>query len=105
MRAEIGFDLRVKEAWISREPAGVSYSRLTVGSTRLAELCCVFTGCNVESASFGLTIGVERAATADRVVPIFPWSTCRQVSAKFHPCWRIRATGPSGMYRATIPEP
>jgi cytidine deaminase len=66
----------------------------------------VFTGCNVENLSFGLTMCAERVAIGAAVVaghrdfrciaivadtdsPISPCGACRQVMAEFHPSLKI----------------
>jgi len=76
------------------------YSRFPVGAAVQAADGRVFTGCNVENASFGLTICAERnaifqavAAGARDVVavavyaptkrPVSPCGACRQVIAEF----------------------
>lgn len=45
-----------------RERAYVPYSRYAVGAAVLGKSGRIFAGCNVENASFGLTICAERAA-------------------------------------------
>ena len=76
------------------------YSRFSVGAAVRSADGRVFTGCNVENASFGLTICAERnaifqavAAGAREVVavavytptrkPVSPCGACRQVIAEF----------------------
>lgn len=77
------------------------YSHFRVGAAVCAEDGRIFTGCNVENASFGLTICAERAAIfaavaagARRLVaaavtcldgdgPPWPCGACRQVLAEF----------------------
>ena len=77
------------------------YSRYRVGAALLADTGLVYTGCNVENASYGLTICAERAtimnAVADGVRgfralvvaagtqerPGMPCGACRQVLAEF----------------------
>jgi cytidine deaminase len=76
------------------------YSRFAVGAAVRAADGCVFTGCNVENASFGLTVCAERnaifqavAAGARDIVavavytptpqPSTPCGACRQVMAQF----------------------
>ena len=78
------------------------YSRFPVGAALLAEDGRVFTGCNVENASFGLTLCAERVAlgkavsegvrrfkavaiVAEKLKPCPPCGACRQVLAEFGP--------------------
>jgi cytidine deaminase len=52
----------VDAAWQARERARAKYSRFTVGSALACSDGRVFTGCNIESSSYGLTICSERVA-------------------------------------------
>ena len=78
------------------------YSRFHVGAVLVGEDGRIFTGCNVENISYGLTICAERNAvfaavaagcrnfekiviTADTEVPASPCGACRQVLAEFNP--------------------
>jgi cytidine deaminase len=87
-------------AWATREQAYAPYSRFAVGAALLAGDGRVFTGCNVENLSYGLTQCAERVAigsaiaagaggfvqmvvVADTEVPISPCGACRQVMAEF----------------------
>lgn len=91
---------RAREA---RVHAYVPYSHFTVGAALLAESGEVFTGCNVENASFGLTNCAERVAIGKAVsegvrgfravavvgpqddAPCAPCGACRQVLHEFGP--------------------
>jgi cytidine deaminase len=80
----------------AREHALAPYSNYRVGAALLAADGRVFTGCNIESSSFGLTICAERVAlfkavsegarsftavavTAGPEKPCTPCGACRQV--------------------------
>jgi cytidine deaminase len=82
--------------------AYMPYSRFPVGAAVLSEGGSVFTGCNVENASYGLTVCAERNAVFHmvaegerriRAVAIFtptlqpaaPCGACRQVLNEFGP--------------------
>jgi cytidine deaminase len=90
------------EARDAMRRAYVPYSHFPVGAALLAEDGRVFTGCNVENASYGLTLCAERVAigkavsegaqrfvavaiVAERVAPCSPCGACRQVLAEFGP--------------------
>jgi cytidine deaminase len=55
-------DSLIREALRAREYAYAPYSGYRVGAAALTQTNDVFIGCNVENASFGLTICAERAA-------------------------------------------
>lgn len=76
------------------------YSKFTVGAAIRTARGNTFVGCNVENASFGLTICAERAAVAAAVAGgpdqlelmaiatsggVPPCGACRQVLAEFNP--------------------
>jgi cytidine deaminase len=85
-------------------------SRFRVGAAVLAEDGRVFVGCNVENASYGLTICAERAAVCAAVAagvrslrgvavatdlndPARPCGACRQVLAEFGPSMPVILVG------------
>jgi cytidine deaminase len=95
-------DALVKKAHEVLERAYAPYSGFRVGAAVLAEDGSVYVGCNVESASLGLTVCAERAAVAAAVAggatrlravavaseaeaPVAPCGACRQVLAEFGP--------------------
>ncbi len=86
----------------AREHAHAPYSQFAVGAALKCADGSVFTGCNVENLSFGLTMCAERVAigaaiaagkrdfsciaiVADTDLPISPCGACRQVLAEFAP--------------------
>jgi len=82
-----------------RERAYAPYSKFKVGAAMLAASGRIYTGCNVENSSFGLTVCAERNAIAAAVAageksivacaiaaggkPCPPCGMCRQVLAEF----------------------
>lgn len=94
------------------------YSRFRVGAALEARGGRVFTGVNVENASFGLTICAERTAVARAVTEgvrdfrriaiasssgrfTYPCGACRQVLAEFAPNLEVVLAGPRGRLRRT----
>jgi cytidine deaminase len=97
----------------ARDQAYAPYSRFLVGAAVLCEDGAVFTGCNVENASYGLSLCAERVAvgmavaagyrrfSAVAVVGTGPGATapcgmCRQVIAEFAPNIPVYCSGESG---------
>ena len=89
-------DRLVAAARAARERAVAPYSRFKVGAALLARDGTIYTGCNVENASYGLTVCAERVAllkalsegarefsqiavVADTASPTPPCGPCRQL--------------------------
>ena len=92
----------IRVASEARRHAYAPYSLFSVGAAVLAASGAVFTGANVENASYGLTICAERAAVfaaasagerriravaivAEARDPVPPCGACRQVLVEFGP--------------------
>ena len=89
----------LQQAAAARQNAYCPYSGFPVGAALLARSGRVYTGCNLENASFGGTICAERAALAASIAagerqfealavvagdaPTPPCGICRQVLAEF----------------------
>lgn len=114
-------DPLVAAAWSVRAQAWCPYSRFPVGAAVEAADGRVFVGCNVENASYGLTICAERNAVAAAVAagvrgfrrlvvvaecdpPVAPCGACRQVLFEFGPDLVIDGVGPGGTRRWTLAE-
>jgi cytidine deaminase len=86
----------------ARERAWAPYSTFKVGAALETADGVIITGCNIENASYGLTICAERVAlfkalseghrrfvriavVADTVAPTSPCGACRQVLWEFGP--------------------
>jgi cytidine deaminase len=100
------------------------YSRYRVGAAVLTGEGEVFTGCNVENASYGLTVCAERAAVATAVAvgkhdrlriqalavvtldgaACAPCGACRQVILEFGPDALILFAGEGGRKLMSIQE-
>ncbi len=109
----------VRRARAVMENAYAPYSHFHVGAAVEADDGSIHVGCNVENASYGLTICAERmavgaavAAGKHRVVrvavasgvepPATPCGACRQLLAEFGLDMEIIAAGPESERRYTL---
>ena len=107
----------VTAAEAAREHAHAPYSNFAVGAAVIGESGAVFAGCNVENASYGLSVCAERNAVAAAVAagektlkamavvtgtspPTTPCGACRQVLAEFGD-FAILLANPEGERRIT----
>jgi len=117
----------IAQAAAARALAYAPYSKFAVGAALLAADGRLFTGCNVENASYGLAMCAERVAlfkavsegarafvrlaiVADTEALISPCGACRQVLWEFAPDALIIAANLKGQVRAwplreLLPEP
>ncbi len=96
----VEFDTLRQAAEEVRKNAYAPYSGFAVGAAVEGESGAIYRGCNVENASFGLTICAERTAIAQAVTagesklrrllvvadtknPVAPCGACRQVMLEF----------------------
>lgn len=99
MLAGVDLETLVAAAAAARERAYAPYSGHLVGAALLAEDGTIYTGCNVENASYGLSICAERSALFQAVAHghrcfsaiavvthsgVAPCGACRQVLAEFN---------------------
>jgi len=101
----------IRAACLARAKAYAPYSEYQVGAAVLVNDGRIFTGVNVENASYGLTICAERAAVCQAVSEGYrnilalvvctenagsPCGACRQVLVEFAgdiPVWLVDAEG------------
>lgn len=96
----------IQAARTARARAYVPYSHFPVGATVLTEDGQLYSGCNIENASYGLCNCAERTAifkavseghirfsaiavVADTEGPVSPCGACRQVMSEFGPDARV----------------
>lgn len=99
------------------------YSNFKVGAALLTDKGEIFSGCNVENASYGMTNCAERTAifsavahsgpklsiraiaiVNDQNVPCSPCGACRQVIYEFGPDATVIFYGPKGLKQAAIAD-
>jgi len=125
--ARLGTDAAlVAAAARARQAAYAPYSRFRVGAAVRTASGAVYTGANIENASYGLSHCAERVAihkavseghrrlevvavVADGTSPAMPCGACRQVMAEFG-VRRVIVATPAGRrrvrtFRQLLPEP
>ena len=107
----------IKKAHAARKKAYVPYSNFRVGAALETKEGRIFTGCNIENASFGITICAERVAlfkaiaegakkfkriaiVADTREPCSPCGICRQALFEFAPDLEVVMANVKGKSRA-----
>jgi len=91
----------IEAAYVTSFRAYAPYSNFRVGAAALTDAGAIYAGCNVENASYGLSMCAERNAVATMVAaddrnkirlvavvspdsaPCFPCGACRQVLREF----------------------
>lgn len=110
----------IKKALAVRERAYAPYSKFLVGTALLTEDGQTFVGCNVENASYGLTICAERSAVFAAITAgqrklthlalasvggVAPCGACRQVLSEFAPdlvIWLVDAKKPKKIVEGNL---
>lgn len=112
-RSEPSDDELVQRALEARANAYSPYSKILVGAALRTKDGRIFTGCNVENASYGMTWCAERTAivkavsegardfttmaiTTSLTHPLMPCGACRQVLYEFAPELRVIVLGADG---------
>jgi len=90
----------ISRAIAARQRAYVPYSNFPVGAALLTKSGQIYTGCNIENASYGMTVCAERVAILKAVsegetefvllavateIGASPCGACRQVMVEFAP--------------------
>ena len=111
----------VDAATAARAKAYAPYSGFAVGAAVSDDRGRIYSGANVENASYGLTICAERSAivtavsagarqllelviVTDARPPSAPCGACRQVMREFGPNMAVTAVGPEGVRNWTAGE-
>jgi len=113
----------LQAARVMLDRAYAPYSNFHVGAAVLTEGGAIYTGCNVENASYGLTICAERSAISAAVAaegagmrlravlvlngnnaPCSPCGACRQVIYEFGPHATVIYQGRGSLEEATATQ-
>jgi len=111
----------VAAARSARERAMAPYSNFSVGAAVMCADGRVFEGCNIENASYGLTICAERVALFTAMVagcgrieaialvgssaePLSPCGACRQVMLELAPDAEVIMAGDEAHRRRSVRE-
>ena len=118
----------IRVASLARQRAHAPYSKYKVGAAVRTKRNKIYSGANVENASYGLTVCAERCAVFaavaagetkyyDAIAIVIdddklptPCGACRQVLAEFAPAMRVVLATTGGLRRATtlaelLPDP
>ena len=110
----MGYEDLIAEAMEVRERAHAPYSHFAVGAALLAKSGRIYTGCNVENASYGLSNCAERTAVFKAVSEgerdfeaiavvtdkgVTPCGACRQVLLEFGEDIQVIVADETGGYR------
>lgn len=112
--AAIDWQKLFEAAEAARQRAHAPYSKFLVGAALLCDDGSIISGCNVENASYGLTVCAERNAVGAMVLagrtpravaivvdsrdPTPPCGMCRQVLAEFGDAsMPVRSRTPAGL--------
>ncbi len=110
--AELDWDVLKRAALAVRQRAWCPYSKFAVGAAAMTHGGSIYAGCNVENASYGLSICAERSAVVQAVAsgdreiraiaicaePLaWPCGACRQFIVEFGADIEIRAFSPVDM--------
>ncbi|CAL4165853.1 unnamed protein product, partial [Meganyctiphanes norvegica] len=117
--SESELDNLIIESLAARDRAYCPYSKFSVGAALLTEDGTIIKGCNVENASYGLTICAERNAICQAVAGgrqkfkaivisgdvgdkfITPCGACRQTLVEFGVDWDVYLAKPNKQYCKT----
>lgn len=112
---DVSAEALVKEAMKGGEKAYAPYSHFNVGAAVLTESGKIYRGCNIENASYGLTICAERVAifkaisegerikalavTSSAQSMTLPCGACRQVIQELCPGARLYLADKDGNFK------